>query len=178
MGNIFKKLLNPKDKMIIPEEITYLGPESNITAPTLQETLRTIRNLKNNRASGEDAITSELIKYGGRKLWHKIHLFFKTIWETEQMPQEWSTTIICPIYKQGDKLECHNYRGISLLNETYKTFTNILTSYIEPYAEELLGDYQCGFWKGRSTTDQIFSLRMILERTSEYKVDIHKLFID
>jgi hypothetical protein len=55
------------------------------------------------------------------------------------MPQEWGTAIICPIYKQGDKLECLNYSGISLLNVTYKIYTNILTRYIEPYVEEILG---------------------------------------
>jgi len=55
------------------------------------------------------------------------------------MPQEWGTAIICPIYKQGDKLECRNYRGISLLNVTYKIFTNLLTRNIEPYVEEILG---------------------------------------
>jgi hypothetical protein len=44
--------------------------------------------------------------------------------------------------------------------------------------EGILGDYQCDFWKGRSTTDQIFCLKMILERTCEYKVDIHQLYID
>jgi sorting nexin-29 len=92
--------------------------------------------------------------------------------------QEWGTAIICLIYKQSDKLECRNYRGISLLNVTYKIFTNLLTRYIELYGEEILGDYQCGFRKGRSTTDQNFCLRIILERTCEYKVDIHQLYID
>jgi sorting nexin-29 len=53
-----------------------------------------------------------------------------------------------------------------------------LTRYIEPYVEEIIGDYQCGFRKGRSTTDQIFCLRMILEKACEYKVDIHQLYID
>jgi hypothetical protein len=174
----FKELLNPKTNMTTPEETIYFGPESNIMTPTLQETLGVIRNLKNNRAPGEDSITSELIKYGGRKLWNRIHQLITTIWETEQMPQEWGTAIICPIYKQGDELECRNYRGISLLNVAYKIFTNLLTRYIEPYVEEILGDYQCGFRKGRSTTDQIFCLRMILERACEYKVDIHQLYID
>ena len=94
------------------------------------------------------------------------------------MPQEWGTAIIYPIYKQGDKLECHNYHGISLLSVTYKIFTNLLTSYIEPYVEEMLGDYQCGLRKGRSTTDRIFCLRMILEKACEYKVDIYQLYID
>jgi sorting nexin-29 len=49
---------------------------------------------------------------------------------------------------------------------------------MEPYVEEILGDYQCGFRKGRSTTDKILCLRMVLERACEYKVDIHQLYID
>jgi sorting nexin-29 len=49
---------------------------------------------------------------------------------------------------------------------------------IEPYAEGIVGDYQCGFRKGRSTTDQIFCLRIILEKTCEHRVDIHQLYID
>ena len=94
------------------------------------------------------------------------------------MSQEWGTAIICPIYKQGDKLECRNYRGISLTNAAYKILTNLLTRYIEPYVEEILGDYQCGFRKGRSASDQIFCLRMIVQKACEYKVDIHQLYID
>ena len=108
--------------------------------PTLQDTLGVIRNLKNNRAPGEDPVTSELIKYGGRKLWNRIHQLIEIIWETEQSPQEWGTAVVCPIYKQGDKLECHKYRGISLLNVTCNIFTNLLTRYIEPYVDEIFGD--------------------------------------
>jgi hypothetical protein len=63
-------------------------------------------------------ITAQLIKHGGRKLWIRIYQLIKRVWETEQMPQEWSTAIICPLYKKGNKLECSNYRGISLLNVT------------------------------------------------------------
>ena len=101
--------------------------------------------LEEQQSTGGRFNYSELIKYEGRKLWNRIHQLIKRIWETEQMPQEWSTAIICPIYKKGDKLECRNYRGISLLDVTYKIFTNLLTRYIEPYVEGLLGDYQCGF---------------------------------
>ena len=84
------------------------------------------------------------------------------------MPHDWNNAIICPIYKKGNKLECGNYRGISLLNVAYKIFTNLLAKNIEPYTEQILGDYQCGFRKGRSTMDQIFSLRQIIETFYEH----------
>jgi sorting nexin-29 len=44
--------------------------------------------------------------------------------------------------------------------------------------EEILGEYQSGFRQGRSTTDQIFSLRIILEKAYEYNADIHQLYVD
>jgi hypothetical protein len=33
-----------------------------------------------------------------------------------------------------------------------------------PYAEEIIGDHQCGFKHNRSTTDHIFCIRQILEK--------------
>jgi sorting nexin-29 len=41
-----------------------------------------------------------------------------------------------------------------------------------------LGNYQCGFRKGKSTVDQIHSLRQILEKTREYNISTFHLFID
>ena len=61
------------------------------------------------------------------------------------MPEEWKESITVPIYKRGDKTEWSDYRGISLLSTTYKILSNILMSRLTPYAEELIGDNQCGF---------------------------------
>jgi hypothetical protein len=134
--------------------------------------------MKDNRAPGEDAITAELIKEGGRSLWKNIHQLIVSIWEKEEMSEEWQAAIICPIYKKGNKLECKNYRGISLLNVTYKIFTNILAQGIKVYTEEILSEYQCGFRQGRSTTNHIFTIRQILEKSYEYNISLHQLYID
>jgi hypothetical protein len=43
--------------------------------------------------------------------------------------------------------------------------SNILFSRIIPYADEIIGDHQCGFRRNRSMTDQIFCIRQILEKS-------------
>jgi len=59
--------------------------------------------------------------------------------------EQWKELIILPIYKKGDKRDCSNCKGISLLPTTYKILSNILLSRLTPYAEENIGDHQCGF---------------------------------
>ncbi|MGR0295567.1 reverse transcriptase domain-containing protein, partial [Klebsiella pneumoniae] len=49
---------------------------------------------------------------------------------------------------------------------------------IQTYSEAVLGDYQCGFRRNRSTTDQIFILRQAMEKFHEFDKSMHLLFID
>lgn len=70
------------------------------------------------------------------------------------------------------------YRGISILNVAYKIFSTILCERLKPYLNDIIGSYQCGFRPGKSTTDQIFTLRRLLEKTLEFQIDTHHLFID
>ena len=64
------------------------------------------------------------------------------------------------------------------LPTTYKILSNILLSSLIPYAEEIIGDHQCGFRRNRSTTDHIFCIRQILEKKWEHNEPVHQLFID
>jgi hypothetical protein len=52
--------------------------------------------------------------------------------------------MIVPIHKKGDKTDCSNFRGTSLLSTTYKILSNILLSRLTPNAEEIIADHQCG----------------------------------
>jgi len=94
------------------------------------------------------------------------------------LPEEWKEPIIVSIYKKGDKTDCSNYSGISLLPTTYKILSNTLLSRLTPYAEESIGDHQCGFRRNRSTTDHILCIRQIPEKKWEYSEAVHRLFID
>jgi len=135
-----------------------------------------IGKLKNHKSPGTDQIPAELIKEGGRTICCAIHKVI-SIWNKEELPEEWKESIIVPIYKKGDKTDCNNY-GISLLPTTYKILSNVLLSRLIPYAEEVIGDHQCGFRRNRSTTDHILCIREMLEKKWKYDEAGHQLFID
>ena len=137
-----------------------------------------IGKLKNHKSPGIDQIPAELIKAGDRTICCAIHELIISIWNKEELPEEWKESIILPIYKKGDKTDCNNYRGISLLSTTYKILSNILLSRLIPYAEEVIGDHECGFRRNKATSNHIFCIRQILEKEWEYNEAVHQLFID
>jgi len=109
---------------------------------------------------------------------NKIHSIIESVWHEERLPKDWGTALICPIHKKNDPQECSNYRGIALLDTTYKVLAYCILDRVRPIAENLLGDYQGGFRPNRSTTDQIFVIRQILQKSWEYNKDVHILFVD
>ena len=90
-----------------------------------------------------------------------INLFF-SVWNKVELPEEWKESISVPIYKTGGKTNYSNYRGISLLPTTCKILSNILLSKITSYAEEIIGDHECGFQHNRSAAGHIFCIHQIL----------------
>jgi hypothetical protein len=92
--------------------------------------------------------------------------------------EKWEHAVIINIHKKGDKSQCTNYRGISLLNYVYKIYVSILKAKLQPKAEHILTGEQCGFSKGRSSTDAVFIIKQIIETRREYNLPLFLLFLD
>jgi hypothetical protein len=135
-----------------------------------------IGQLKRYKSPGVDQIPAELIQAGGETLRSENRKLIKLIWNKE-LPHQWKESIVVPIHKKGDKTDCSNYQGISLLSTSYKILSNTLLARLTPYVEEITGDHQCGFWHNRSMTNQIFYIWHILEKKWEFNGTVHQLFI-
>ena len=94
--------------------------------------------------------------------------------------QQWKNAIIIPVYKQnGDRAECGNSRGISLLSVACKVLAKImLTRLLEHVVDLVLPESQCGFRRGRSTIDMTFVARQLQEKCREQHQDLYLAFVD
>jgi hypothetical protein len=107
----------------------------------------------------------------------EIHKLFKLIWNKDELPHQWKGSFIIPVHRKGDKSDCSNHQGISLLSTSYKTLSNIFLSGLIPHAGEI-GNHRCAFWCNRSSTDQIFYVCQLQEKKWKYNDTVHQLFID
>ena len=101
--------------------------EPLVPEPSAFEVELAVEKLKSKKSPCIDQIPAELIQAGGRTIRCEIHKLIISIRNREEFPEEWKESIIVPIYKKGDKTDCSNYKGISLLPNTctYKILPNI-----------------------------------------------------
>jgi len=125
-----------------------------------------------------DNIYAELLQAAGPHMTQRIQELILNVWRSEKMPNEWNKSIACLIYKKGEKSECSNYSGISLLNTVHKILATAINNSLKSYTEDLLSQEQNGFRRKWSTMDNIFIMRQILEKRYEYNIEMHELFID
>jgi hypothetical protein len=80
--------------------------EPLVPEPSVLEVELYIEKLKSHKSPGSDQIPTELIKARGRTIRCVIHKLIISIWNKEELPEEWTESIILPIHKKGDKTDC------------------------------------------------------------------------
>ena len=73
--------------------------EPLVPEPSAFEIEMTIEKLKRQKSPGIDQIPAELITAVGITICYEIHKFIISIWNKEELPDEWNKSIIVPIYK-------------------------------------------------------------------------------
>ena len=100
-------------------------------------------------------------------------------WTSGKLPQQWKDATIVTTYKRkGDKSDCGNSRGTSLLSVAGKVLARVmLQRLLTQVAETVLPESQCGFRRGHSTIDMIFVARLLHEKCREQHRNLFLAFI-
>jgi len=75
-------------------------------------------------------------------------------------------------------MNCNNYKDILLLDTSYKVLSNVLLNKLKLCGDEIVGEYQGGFRRGKSTVDQIHIVKQVMEKCYEYNQELFMLFVD
>ena len=148
--------------------------------PSFSEVLDASRKLCKGKRSGKDGIPPEVFLSGGPYLIKKLTKLLVEIWKKGEVPQDFKDASIVSLFKnKGKRSLCDNYRGISLLSVAGKILARVILSRLNHHLTDLVySESQCGFRKGRGTTDMIFCLRQLQEKAREHMTPLYMVFID
>src|ERR1043165_3207476 len=138
------------------------------------------RHMKNGKAEGIDNIPIEMLRNLGEKAMNEVVQLCQDIYNKGEWPEDFRQTIVIPIQKKRNAINCEDHRTISLLTHASKILLRIITKRLQTKAEtdNCLGEEQYGFRKGRGTRDAVAALRVIAERSIQHGQDIYICFVD
>ena len=162
-----------------PEVLNVPPTTNNDNYPILRAEVEVaVKSLKKGKSAGVDNIPGELVQAGGEDMISALLTICNKIWQTGEWPTPWTQSLIITIPKKGNLQLCQNYRTISLISHPSKVMLKILLNRLKPQAEKIIAEEQAGFRPGRSTTEQVFNLRILCERYLQHQQDLYHVFID
>ncbi|CAM9581945.1 unnamed protein product [Ascophyllum nodosum] len=164
----FRSLLKAKSDMLDPDIPKRLAQHPVASAlgsqPTEEGIATAMKATANTKAVGPDGLRAEMLKLGlqqDRTILLELHRLTTFIWRVGKVSQQWKDAVNTVLHKKGDKRECGNYRGISLVSHAGKVLLKVVARRLSAYCEAkgLLPEEQGGFRPDRSTTNMMFVVR-------------------
>ncbi|XP_055362025.1 uncharacterized protein LOC129603656 [Betta splendens] len=126
----FEDLLNPSD---MPSAEEAEAGDSEADSPITQaEVTEVVSKLLGGRAAGVDEIRPEYLKSLDVVGLSWVTRLCNIAWRRGTVPLDWTTGVVVPLYKKGDRRVCSNYRGITLLSLPGKVYARDLERRIRP----------------------------------------------
>ena len=183
-GEYFEGLLNVKDDRLAVVGCLGRGGVGSGRVQAEREIVReeverALQKTKSGKAAGTDGIAAEFLKQGGVSVRDWLVRLYNICMERGEAPENWQKAVIVPLYKgKGDKRECTNHRGVSLLSITGKVYGRVVINRVIKDTESQIGEEQCGFRKGRGCVDQIFAVKNLCEKYLEKEKELYIAFMD
>ena len=161
------------------KRITYKTEPGPLDAGFEQDEVKVgIEALQYHKAATEDGTTNPMFKCGGEVMENLLTRLFNFMAKRECVHPEWQKSTVVNLYKEGDRSQCGNYRGIALISCLGKLYLSLWARRLADFAESRLEDAQGGFRRYRSTVDQAIVFKETLRRRKRQGQDTFVCFID
>ena len=109
------------------------------------ELIEVMERLPTGKQAGPDRIPNEVYKYCSEYFAPKLGIILRGAAIRGRLPEEMRRGDICVLFKKGDRDEIRNYRPITLLQNSYKIFTRVLTQRMNKVVHQFVAETQKGF---------------------------------
>ena len=137
-----------------------------------------MKRTKKGKAPGPDSINIELLEAFEEFGVDQITNILSNIYETDQIPEDLSKSIFIALPKNAGAIECELHRTIGLMSHLIKIVLRIILNRTRTKIGPEIAQEQCGFVAGKGTTNAIYILRTVIERSIEVQQDLYLCFID
>ena len=147
---------------------------------TIEEIGKTIKKMKNEKASGPDGFTYEMLKNNIQEVTLVLATLFNSIQNATKKPIPWNQSWIVPVYKNGNRDCLSSYRCINLASCIEKLLTKVLNNRLTRWIENhgIMNAQQTGFRKGNSVIDNILLLKEVIQIYKNTKTPLYIAFVD
>ena len=124
-----------------------------------------LKNLKGNKATGPDQISSRTLKAVGNALVDPLYHLYCNSLKSGYVFNQCKVARLCPIHKKDDECDMGNYRPISTLSIPSKILESVVAQRIVHhtfYEHKLVTDNQWAYRKGYSTELMLIKLTELL----------------
>ena len=153
---------NNTDPLNYVTPVTEVFELNNIT---MDELRCEIFKAKAGKSTGLDKISNKLLKAAGETIIGSLSQIFNVSIDTGIFPDDLKHTKVTPLYKSGDKMDCDNYRPISVTSTIAKIFEKLVSRQLNNFLEfhQIVSTNQSGFRTQHSTeTALLYSVNQCL----------------
>jgi hypothetical protein len=121
---------------------------------------KAIKKMRDKKATGDDDIPGDVLKLLGEDGLRLMTQLINSIYVTGEWPRDFMEVTMIALKKKPKATKCSDHRTISLIANAAKIVARILKRRIESKTEDVLGEDQFGFRRGKGTRDAIGMLRI------------------
>jgi hypothetical protein len=148
-----------------------LDPDMIAQIISLEEMEELLHQQPSGKATGNDGIYGEMLRYGDKQLGTVIWLLVRLLMVLQATPDEWNISNVALIWKRkGSRASVADYRPISLVSRLRMVFESILRPRLLHICSRTLDIAQGGFRDNRGTIDQVFNLHELITRFPDLTV--------
>ena len=151
-----------------------------ISCCTKEEIIKIISNFKPKKLAGPNSIPTKILRLPTEDISEYLSIIFNISFATRIFPEKLKVAKVIPIHKKDSKLECSNYRPISLLSNIDKILEKLVHTRLMKFLTEqkILYLKQFGFRKSFSTAHAIINLIDSIENAFDKNKFVCGVFID